>query len=313
MTDHHSPRNLPLSRIISHRIHGTGIFIYLHLLIKIMKKWTIHVTGVYTVDRPMGILWVLRLSSIEHDGVLYDNAMDLSAGLRWDNFQGIGRDVGPRSQRGPPMGNPFLLALYYVGIYGLYYYSLRIPIKHNKYHGYSVRGTPDSPLNLWCWNVKMLCSILVRFLLVEGVVLRAGWEWSISWYCHLPEVGITTTMNFVRNNTEFWTHVTYAAFCFQVSGVTHQTHHWWWVNQFGFIKPCTVGSWGEPSGLYNGISKIRRNTSWVVWVVNLYATKLVCQTNAGVVWTILVWWEFFSVFLPLWMTVPFKELPLPFC
>ena len=39
------------------------------------------------------------------------------------------------------MGN---LKTYIVGIYGLY--SPRIPREHNKYHGYTVRGTPNCPL-----------------------------------------------------------------------------------------------------------------------------------------------------------------------
>ena len=38
-----------------------------------------------------------------------------------------------------PMGNPYI-----VGIYGLW--SPRIPKEHNKYHGYTVRGTPNCPL-----------------------------------------------------------------------------------------------------------------------------------------------------------------------
>ena len=56
---------------------------------------------------------------------------------------------------GPPffnVRNPYGKSLhkpYIVGIYGVQ--SPRIPTKHNKYHGYTVRGTSNCPLN---WNNK---------------------------------------------------------------------------------------------------------------------------------------------------------------
>ena len=89
-----------------HRIHGTGIYLPTFTN-KNHEKMNHPWIGVYTV-RPMGILWVLRLSSIEHDGVLYDNAMDLSTGPRRDNFQGIGRDVPPIPTWAPLWEIPFL-------------------------------------------------------------------------------------------------------------------------------------------------------------------------------------------------------------
>ena len=48
-----------------------------------------------------------------------------------------------------PMGNPYISPIYpyIVGVYGLL--SPRIPIyKPYKYHGYTVRGTPNFPLIL---------------------------------------------------------------------------------------------------------------------------------------------------------------------
>ena len=45
-----------------------------------------------------------------------------------------------------PMGNPYISPIYpyILGVYGLL--SPRIPREHNKYHGYTVRGTPNCPL-----------------------------------------------------------------------------------------------------------------------------------------------------------------------
>ena len=59
------------------------------------------------------------------------------------NNHGIGKDV-PRSQRGPPMGNPYISLILrgYLWVFS----SPRIPREHNKYHGYTVRGTPNCPL-----------------------------------------------------------------------------------------------------------------------------------------------------------------------
>ena len=252
------PREKPLSRIISHRIHGTGIMLTYIYHKKIMKKINHPWIGVYTV-RPMEILWVLRLSSIEHDGVLYDNAMDLSTGLRWDSFQAIGRDVPP-IPTWAPYGKSLVLALYYVGIYGLL--SLRIHTEHNTFHGYSVRGTPNCPLNLWCWDVKMLCSILTSayFFLWKGSFCgQDGNDLLDLAICQ--EVEITTTMNFVRNNTEFWTHVTYAAFCFQVSRfpvlLTKLT------TGDGLTK-LTTGD-GEPSRIYK--TMYSRLMGWTIGIV----------------------------------------------
>ena len=50
-----------------------------------------------------------------------------------------------------PMGNPYISTIYpyIVGVYGLF--SPRMPIyKPYKYHGYTVRGTPNCPLILGC-------------------------------------------------------------------------------------------------------------------------------------------------------------------
>ena len=53
-----------------------------------------------------------------------------------------------------PMGNPYISHI--VGIYGLQ--SPKIPREHNKYHGYTVRGTSNCPLNMSSiHNSECLC------------------------------------------------------------------------------------------------------------------------------------------------------------
>ena len=170
------------SRIISHRIHGTGIMLTYIYHKKIMKKINHPWIGVYTV-RPMEILWVLRLSSIEHDGVLYDNAMDLSTGLRWDSFQAIGRDVPP-IPTWAPYGNPCVIPI----LRGY----LWVIIPKNPYRtqyipwvlceGYTQLSLKS--LMLRCQDALFNFDKCI-FFFVEGVVLWAGWEWSIR-SCHLP-------------------------------------------------------------------------------------------------------------------------------
>ena len=57
-------------------------------------------------------------------------------------FQGIGRDV-PLLSTHPVMGNPYRIALYYVGIYG--YIPKNPKVEHNKYHGHTyVNGVHPS-------------------------------------------------------------------------------------------------------------------------------------------------------------------------
>ena len=73
-----------------------------------------------------------------------------------------------------PMGKPYI-----VSICGLE--SPRIPREHNKYHGYTVRGTPNGPLRknapklkFWFYSEFILgCLLLVvTFTLLEPKALK---------------------------------------------------------------------------------------------------------------------------------------------
>ena len=60
-------------------------------------------------------------------------------------FQGIGKDV-PRSQRGPPSWEITDYRPYITWVFMGYFIPKNPKVEHNKYDGYTVRGTPKCPL-----------------------------------------------------------------------------------------------------------------------------------------------------------------------
>ena len=62
-----------------------------------------------------------------------------------------------------PMGNPYISPIYpyIVGVYGLL--SPRIPIfSPYKYHGYTIRGTPNCPLS------KIVCLTPTEIIIIDS-------------------------------------------------------------------------------------------------------------------------------------------------
>ena len=76
--------------------------------------------------------------------------------------------------------------------------SPRIPREHNKYHGYTVRGTPHSPLISWKWlagtyleDHPMTCKWLITMVIVSPlsrvVPLISGLFMAYKW-AHPPSM-----------------------------------------------------------------------------------------------------------------------------
>ena len=117
----------------------------------------------------MSLLWIdfevretvtLRVASAKVEELEVDMGWGCRFPILWHWIffcQGIGKDV-PRSQR-TPMGNPYISPIYpYSTWVFMGYYPQESLYKPYKYHGYTVRGTPNCPLILGSCGFQLMAN-----------------------------------------------------------------------------------------------------------------------------------------------------------